>query len=155
MRREGDAEGWLEMKDELEDDRYSFDATVLPDGLYRFRVTVSDERGNDGSEGADRDPHQRGGGDRPQPAGGRLGRAGRRRLRVVIEDSWNIVREAVWSADVSPWENARVDDGLLDSRRETLVLEPEKGAKLLLLRLTDAAYNVFTYDLSQHLEGRR
>ena len=65
------------------------------------------------------------------------------------------MREAVWSADVSPWENASVDDGLLDSRRETLVLEPEKGAKLLLLRLTDAAYNVMTYDLSPQLEGRR
>ena len=25
------------MEDELEDERYSFDATVLPDGLYRFR----------------------------------------------------------------------------------------------------------------------
>jgi hypothetical protein len=77
------------------------------------------------------------------------------RLRVEIEDSWNIVHEAVTSVDAAPWENARVDDGLLDSRNETLVLEPKKGAKLLLLRLTDAAYNVMTYDLSQQLEGRR
>ena len=155
VRRENEAEGWLEMKDELEEDRYSFDATVLPDGLYRFQVKVSDERGNDGTEGAtatrtseavviDHSP----------PTLGEVKRDGAR-LRVVVEDSWNIVREAVWSADVSPWENAKVDDGLLDSRREVLVLEPKKGAKLLLLRLTDAAYNVFTYDLSSHLEGRR
>ncbi len=155
VRREDDAGGWLRMEDELEDERYSFDATVLPDGLYRFKVTVSDVRGNDGAEGAtatrtseavviDHSP----------PSIGAV-KAERGRLRVEIEDPWNIVHEAVTSVDAAPWENAKVDDGLLDSRRETLVLEPAKGARLLLLRLTDAAYNVMTYDLSQQLEGRR
>jgi hypothetical protein len=155
VRREDDPDGWLRMEDELEEDRFAFDATVLPDGLYRFRVTVSDARDNDGGDAAtasrisesvviDHNP----------PAVSKVERDGTR-LRVEIEDSWNIVREAVWSADASPWENADATDGLLDSRRETLVLEPPKGAKLLLLRLTDAAYNVMTYDLSSHLEGRR
>jgi hypothetical protein len=155
VRREHDAEGWLEMEDELEEERYSFDATVLPDGLYRFRVTVSDARGNDGAAGAtatrtsevvviDHSP----------PTIAKVTNDGGR-LRVEIEDAWNIVREAVTSVDAAAWENAEVDDGLLDSRRETLLLEPEKGAQLLLLRLTDAAYNVMTYDLSQQLEGRR
>jgi hypothetical protein len=155
VRREGDADGWLSMEDELEEERYSFDATVLPDGLYRFRVTVSDQRGNDGTEGAtatrtseavviDHSP----------PAVGAVKMDGDR-LRVEVEDAWNIVREAVISVDAAPWENAEADDGLLDSRSETLELQPEKGARLLLLRLTDAAYNVMTYDLSQQLEGRR
>jgi hypothetical protein len=156
VRRESAPDGWLEMKDELEEERYSFDATVLPDGLYRFRVTVSDSRGNDGATGAtatrtseavviDHSP--------PTIANVAGGDGGR--LRVEIEDSWNIVHEAVTSVDAAPWENAKVDDGLLDSRRETLLLEAAKGAQLLLLRLTDAAYNVMTYDLSPHLEGRR
>jgi hypothetical protein len=155
VRREEDAEGWLVMEEELEEERYSFDVSVLPDGLYRFRVTASDARGNVGAEALtatrtsevvviDHSP--------PalltvKPDGARL--------RVEIEDPWNIVREAVTSVDAGPWETAKADDELLDSRRETLLLEPQKGARLLLLRLTDAAYNVMTYDLSQHLEGRR
>jgi hypothetical protein len=155
VRREDNPDGWLSMKDELEEERYSFDATVLPDGLYRFKVSVSDARGNDGAPGAtatrtseavviDHSP----------PTTAKVANEGGR-LRVEVEDSWNIVREAVISVDAAPWENAKVDDGLLDSRRETLLLEPEPGARLLLLRLTDAAYNVMTYDLSQQLQGRR
>jgi hypothetical protein len=136
---------------------------------------VSDERGNDGGPGANatrtseavvvdhspptigrvtRDGAAPSSAPKKTSAPGVVSTTREGALRVEVEDSWNIVREAVWSADVSPWENARVDDGLLDSRREVLVLEPEKDAKLLLLRLTDAAYNVFTYDLSQHLAGR-
>ncbi|HVR30191.1 MAG TPA: hypothetical protein VMS86_11740 [Thermoanaerobaculia bacterium] len=155
VRREDDTEGWLSMEDELEADRYSFDASVLPDGLYRFRVTVSDARSNVGAEAltASRTSevvvidHTPPAIVSTKPDG--------HRLRVVVEDTWNIVREAVVSTDAGPWENARVDDELLDSRRETLVLEPKLGARLLLLRLTDAAYNVMTYDLSEHLEGKR
>jgi hypothetical protein len=155
VRREDDVPGWLVMEEELEDERYSFDASVLPDGLYRFRVTVSDERGNVGAEALtatrtsevvviDHSP----------PVLGTVKRDGAR-VRVAIEDTWNIVREAVTSVDAGPWESAKADDELLDSRREMLLLEPKKGAKLLLLRLTDAAYNVITYDLSEHLEGHR
>jgi sugar lactone lactonase YvrE len=155
VRRENDDAGWLSMEDELEEERYSFDATVLPDGLYRFRVTVSDERGNDGAAGATATRTSEAVViDHTPPVIAKVESNGGA-LRVEIEDPWNIVREAVTSVDAAPWENAKVDDGLLDSRRETLVLEPEKGARLLLLRLTDAAYNVMTYDLSQQLEGRR
>jgi hypothetical protein len=150
-----DPDQWLTMEKELEEDRYSFDASVLPDGLYRFRVTASDARGNVGAEALtasrtsevvviDHSP--------PTLVG--VARDGDR-LRVEIEDEWNIVREAVSSVDASPWDTATVDDGLLDSRREVLMLDPKTGARLLLLRLTDAAYNVMTYDLSQHLQGRR
>ena len=59
------------------------------------------------------------------------------------------------SADAAPWEPAKASDGLIDSRRETLVLEPAKGARIVLLRLTDAAFNVNTFDLTRYLEGRR
>ena len=36
-----------EVADELKDDCYSFDATVLPDGVYRFRLRASDGPTND------------------------------------------------------------------------------------------------------------
>jgi hypothetical protein len=155
VRREDDPEGWLEMEDELEEDRYSFDASVLPDGLYRFRVTASDGRGNVGAEALTASRTSEVAViDHTPPTVASVDADGRR-LRAVIEDAWNIVREAVWSADAGPWENAKAQDELLDARRETLVLEPPAGASLLLLRLTDAAYNVMTYDLSSHLEGKR
>ena len=155
VRREDDAQGWLSMEDELEEDRYSFDASVLPDGLYRFRVTVSDGRGNVGADALTASRTSEAVVvDHTPPEIAAVKRDGKR-MRVEIEDRWNIVREAVSSVDAGPWENAGVEDALLDGRREVLVLQPKEGARLLLLRLTDAAYNVMTYDLSQHLEGHR
>ena len=43
--------GWLPVVEELDDDHFSFDATALPDGLYRFRLTVSDAGANAPGEG--------------------------------------------------------------------------------------------------------
>jgi hypothetical protein len=41
-----------------------------------------------------------------------------------------------------------VADGLLDGKTETLLVSPAPKGGLLLLRVTDAAYNVVTFDLS-------
>src|SRR5262249_18975055 len=38
---------WLKVATDVEDDHYSFDATVLPDGVYRFRLVASDRNAND------------------------------------------------------------------------------------------------------------
>ncbi|HBL31365.1 MAG TPA: hypothetical protein DD490_31445, partial [Acidobacteria bacterium] len=38
---------WLPMAQDLTEDWYSFDATVLPDGVYRFRLRASDRLAND------------------------------------------------------------------------------------------------------------
>jgi hypothetical protein len=38
-------------------------------------------------------------------------------------------------------------DGLLDGRRETLWIEVPDGARLALLRVSDAAHNVIAFDL--------
>jgi hypothetical protein len=56
----------------------------------------------------------------------------------------------VFSVDAQEWKPVEAADGLLDGRTETLLLAPEKdGGSLLLLRVTDAAYNVITFDLTR------
>ncbi len=52
------------------------------------------------------------------------------------------------SVDGGEWRPAKPEDGLLDGRREVLLVERPAGARLLLARVTDAANNVITFDLS-------
>jgi hypothetical protein len=40
-------------------------------------------------------------------------------------------------------------DGLIDGQTETLLVEAGNPGGLLLLRVTDAAYNVVTFNLSE------
>ena len=68
-----------------------------------------------------------------------------------MEDAWNPLRTVEVSVDAGEWHDAPAADGLLDARRETLEVAVPEGAKLLLLRATDAAFNVITYDLSDRL----
>ena len=41
-----DTPTWLPVADEIDERHYSFDATALPDGLYRFRLRAADRDGN-------------------------------------------------------------------------------------------------------------
>ena len=143
-----DDAGWLTVADDLDDDYYSFDATVLPDGVYRFRLTASDAAENAPGDGQS-------GEELSEPvvidhAPPKLVEAKRKggMLRVVLEDDWNPLRAAEVSVDAGDWTPAPAADGLLDARREVLEIPVPDGAKLLLLRATDAASNVATYDLS-------
>jgi hypothetical protein len=144
---EGDG-GWLAVAADLDDDHYSFDSTVLPDGVYRFRLTSSDRPDNGDGEAlaaerlsepvvVDQSPPVLAGVERRGDA-----------LRVAVEDAWSPLRRAEVSADAGDWKPAAADDGLVDGRREVFVLAPPAGARLVLLRVMDAAFNVVTFDLS-------
>lgn len=147
FRRDGDDGPWLEIVEDLEDSHYSFDATVLPDGVYRFRLSASDAEGQSDEEALTAEKlsepivvdHS------PPALAGR--KRGDRILEVELRDLLNPLRDVVYSVDAKPWENARVADGLLDGRREVVRLEVPEGARMLLLRATDAAFNVITFDL--------
>jgi hypothetical protein len=142
---------WLPMAKDLEETHFSFDATALPDGIYRFRVTASDHQaqpdhaGMEVSEASapiiiDHTPP-------------RLGRVSRSRqadtvrYEVEVVDGTNPLRNAVYSADGKAWIPATAVDGLVDGRREVFHLTPAEDVALLLLRVTDAAWNVVTFDL--------
>ncbi len=146
------------MAGELEDDWYSFDATVLPDGVYRFRLRASDRPANDPASAllSERisDPVVV---DHAPPVLGEVRRDGKR-LRVTVRDTASPLREAVASLDAQEWKPIEAVDGLLDGRTETFLIDlgedagpadPKEGGSLLLLRVTDAAFNVITFDLTR------
>jgi hypothetical protein len=143
---------WMKMAADLKEPYYSFDATVLPDGVYRFRLRASDHLSNEPASAlsAERvsDPVVV---DHTPPVLGKVTRDGER-LRVTVHDALSPLRDAVYSVDAGEWKPAEVADGLLDGRTETLLVPagpPEKKSALILLRVTDAAYNVITFNLSQ------
>lgn len=154
FRPEGAAEGapWLPVVEDLEDTHYSFDATVLPDGVYRFRLKATDAADN---PGGDHRTVER----ITEPVTVDHGNpvlAGVRRdggvLEVRVRDGLSPLREAVVSFDAGEWRPVPTADSLLDGRDEVLQVEvPEPAPRLLLLRLTDAAHNVVTFDLSGEL----
>jgi hypothetical protein len=135
--------------EDLDDDHYNFDATVLPDGIYRFRLVVSDRKSNDPQDAKTAEqvsePVVI---DQTPPALVQAEVGNDKLLHVLLKDALSPIREAVVSVNAGDWKPARVADGLLDSKTETLVLDPAPQGGLLLLRVTDAAYNVVTFDLS-------
>jgi hypothetical protein len=141
---EGGAGGWLTVAKELADDYYAFDATALPDGLYRFRLTASDRKSNVPADALEAsqvsEPVLV---DHSPPTVGRVTRQGDE-LRVPVGDAWSPLRSAEVSVDAGDWQPAAAADGLLDGRRETLVVRPGKDAHFVLVRLMDAAWNVVT-----------
>ncbi|MDX1503262.1 MAG: hypothetical protein R3325_12950, partial [Thermoanaerobaculia bacterium] len=146
FRREGETE-WLPMAEEIEASFYSFDATVLPDGVYRFRLTVADGGGGDAERSLSAEETSEPVlVDHTPPRLVKVTRDGGA-LAVEVRDALSPLREAVVSADASEWAPARPLDGLVDGRGETLQVELPEGARMLLLRLTDAAFNVVTFDL--------
>jgi hypothetical protein len=147
---EGDG-GWMQMVDELDDDHYSFDSAALPDGVWRFRLTASDRPDNPGDRAlaAERvsEPVVV---DNAAPRLDGVDRQGGG-LQVTVVDDWSPLRSAEVSVDAGEWQPAAPVDGLLDGRREELAIAPPEGARLLLVRVTDAAFNTVTFDLTGKL----
>jgi hypothetical protein len=140
---------WLAMVGDLDDDHYSFDALSLPDGIYRFRLRASDRPANDtGTElVAERvsDPVVI---DHTPPALIKTEKDKDGTLRVTVRDAVSPLRDAVYSVNAEDWKPVRAADGLLDGRTEVLLIPPGKAGDLELLRVTDAAHNVVTFNLT-------
>jgi len=140
---------WHKMVDDFEEDHYSFDALSLPDGTYRFRLRVSDRKANDPASAlmAERvsEPVVI---DHTPPALGKVERAKDGALRATVSDAASPLREAVYSVNTADWQPAQAADGLLDGRTETLLIPPVKPGDLVMLRVTDAANNVITFQLN-------
>lgn len=148
--RMADANGeWLKVAGELEEGYFSFDATALPDGVYRFRLRASDRPSNEPDstlvEERVSDPVVI---DHTTPVLVKVDRSGGK-LRATVKDSANPLREAMFSVDAEEWKPVPSADGLIDGQTETLLVEPGKPGGLLLLRIMDAAYNVVTFNLSE------
>lgn len=153
FRRDRSDMDWLPMGDELEEEFFSFDATALPDGVYRFKLEAYDRRENELQSPllaeeisepvyVDHSP--------PRLVATRVISG---RLEIDLADDMNPLEQAAYSVDAREWLPAKVKDGLLDGRKETLEIElpPKRAAQILLLRVRDAAFNVITFDLSTKL----
>lgn len=141
-------DGWLPMVDELTAEHYVFDSTVLPDGVYRFRLVVSDRLDNaPGEELTAERVSEPVVVDHTAPRLVSVERVGEGRLRVVVEDALSPLVQARLSTDAGEWVDLRPEDGLLDGRRETFLVDAPASARLLLLQVGDAAYNGVTFDL--------
>jgi len=143
FRREGGGDTWLPIDADLDEAHYGFDSTVLPDGVYRFRLEASDRPGN-GIETAltaerlsepivvDNSP----------PALDSVSGS-----QVVVADALSPIRSVEVSVDAGEWEPVQPVDGLTDGQREVFAVESPQGAGLVLLRVMDSAFNTVTYDL--------
>ncbi len=148
FRRDGDeADGWLGIVDELDETHYSFDSTVLADGVYRFRLTASDRPSQPGGEALSKDKLS-------EPvvidhSTPRLAASTRRGdvIEIELRDELSPIRDVVYSVDAGKWQSATAEDGLVDGRREVIRLTVPADARMLLLRVTDAALNVVSFDL--------
>jgi hypothetical protein len=151
---DGGSEGdWLQVVEDLKDDHYSFDALSLPDGVYRFRLRASDLPSNDPDSVLvaervsdpvviDHAPPKLLKVDVEKAKEGET-------LRVTVQDAANPLREALYSVNAGEWKPVRAADGLLDGRTEVLLIPPGKPGDMGLLRVTDAAQNVVTFNLTQ------
>jgi len=140
---------WLKMAEDLAEDYYSFDALSLPDGIYRFRLRASDRPSNDPENVlvaeqvsdpvvVDHTP--------PALVKEEKDKGG---VRVTVRDAASPLREALYSVNAEEWKPVRAADGLLDGRTEVLLIPPGKAGDLGLLRVTDAAHNVVTFNLTR------
>lgn len=152
FRQEDGSGPWLSVVENIEEDYFGFDATALPDGRYRFRLSVVDRDQLDDPEiriseevsGSVLNDHSPAVLESIQKRG--------TALELVVEDRWNPLRSVETSVDAKEWRPVRPTDGLLDGQRETLLIEATGRESLLLLRVVDAAFNVMTYDLSGEIE---
>ncbi len=151
FQRQG-AAGWLPLLDELEESTLSFDASVLPDGEYRFRL-----RASDGPATAEPSPlvaervSEPVINDHTPPALAIKRRRGSR-VEATVTDAWSPLRRLELSVDAGPWRAVGPVDGLVDARRETLALDLPAAATSVLLRVMDSAFNTATFDLLE--EGK-
>ncbi len=152
FRREND-DNWLEIVDDVDDSSYGFDSTVLPDGYYRFRLTVTDEesQGENAALQAERVTGQIVI-DHGAPSVERIRQAGDG-WQIVVSDELSPIQEASISVDAKAWQPLRSADGLLDARNEVLSVSLDGSEQLVLLRLVDSAHNSVTLDLRERLAG--
>jgi hypothetical protein len=145
----GDDGPWLPIVEGLRDDNYSFDALSLPDGIYRFRLRASDRPSNDPENAlvAEQvsDPVVI---DHTPPAMVKAEKEKDGTRRVTVRDAASPLREALYSLNAEEWKPVRSADGLLDGRTEVLLIPPGEAGDLALLRVTDAAHNVVTFNVS-------
>jgi hypothetical protein len=146
VRREG-SPTWFVVRREVDDAFVSFDATPLPDGRYRFRVTASDRPSNADGEAleasGESDVAVVDGTPPALSVSGRKVEGERVVLHVRASDALSPLVRAEGTVSADRWRPLAAADGALDGKEEELVLSVPKpdGPSFLAIRVVDAAGN--------------
>jgi len=140
-----DETAWKVIKDKLDEKSFVIDSQSLADGIYRFRVQVSDRKSNPAGLALDAErtsePVLI---DHTPPLVRRTAVEGRERVRFEAEDAASILQSAEFSIDAGDWSPVYPDDGIIDSQQEEFAVAlgvlPE-GEHLVTLRVRDRAGN--------------
>lgn len=143
-----DEREWKLLKSNLQESSYAFDADVLADGKYFFRVTASDSPSNPASQARESElvsapaliDHTP-----PLVVLGLARRAGGNvEIDVEATDAASVLRRCEYSIDAGAWRPLEPLDGVIDSSSEKFVLRLENlapGEHLVVVRAYDAANN--------------
>jgi hypothetical protein len=146
--RGDDETQWKVLKNDTHDSSVSFDADVLADGKYFFRVTASDRESNAPASAReaqltsspvliDNTP--------PSITIGTVRYAGgSAHLEFSAVDGASALRRCEYSLDAGSWVPVEAADGVIDSLRESFTLDLKNlsaGEHLVVIRTADSANN--------------
>ncbi len=144
FRGEGES-AWKLAKKDLTEASFAIDSDTLADGVYWFKVSVSDSPANppESAQGAER-TSQPVLIDHTPPAVRLTATNGRASVQFEAADDASMLQGAEYSIDAGPWVPVFADDGIVDSRREAFTVRlPDlaAGEHLVTLRVRDRAGN--------------
>jgi len=139
---------WKPLARDLEEEFYTWDATAMPDGVYRIQAAATDAPSNppgtalsgsrvSGAFDVDNTPPVVG----PVEARSRSRSA---EVTVTVTDSFSVIGEVAYSLDAAEWIPVLPEDRIADSMKESYRLrtaELEPGEHTVTVRAKDRAGN--------------
>lgn len=143
--REDQESKWKVIKQDIASANLSIESESLADGIYRFRVEVSDETANppDTARRAEKvsEPILV---DHTPPTVSVQSLDGRASVRFEASDASSAIQQAEYSVDAGRWVPVFADDGITDSITETFTIklgDLDEGEHLVTIRARDRAGN--------------
>ena len=143
--REDQESDWKVIKKDIASANLSIESESLADGIYRFRVEVSDETAN--PPGTARRAEKVSEPilvDHTPPTVSVLSLDGRASVRFEASDASSAIQHAEYSVDAGRWIPVFADDDITDSITETFTIklgDLEEGEHLVTIRARDRAGN--------------
>ncbi len=146
-----DETNWKLLKDELKQTSYALDTTLMSDGRYVIKVSATDKLSNppNFAKSTEKvsDPFDI---DNSQPMVTDITATANEdqtyQISCTAADSFSYIQKAVYKIDSDEhWQVIFPDDGIFDSKRETLLLHTNSlpaGEHTITIRVTDAAGNI-------------
>ena len=146
--RGDDETQWKVLKNDTHDNAITFDADVLADGKYFFRVTASDRESNPPASAREAQMTSSPVLIDNTPPSITIGTvryaAGSAHLEFAATDAASALRRCEYSLDAGSWVPVEAADGVIDSLRESFALDLKNlaaGEHLVVIRAADSANN--------------